>query len=97
MERNRVRGHAIPYFSEPEWHKARTVMVDGHTFHATYAEFTRKVEKVQAQLTRQGTASIRVYLDVDEFAAWCTANGRQVDADSRAAFAALKAAQDDSA
>ena len=82
-----TRGLGIPYYSEAEWHKAKAVMVDGGTFHATYAEFTAKVQQKQAELDRQGVATIRVYLRMDEFVPWCRANGRKIDANDRAAFA----------
>lgn len=91
----KLQGLGIPFYSEAEWHQARAVMVDGHTFHATYAEFTAKVEQVQAQLARQGTPTIRVYLRMAEFLPWCRANGRQIDANARADYAAIKARDHD--
>jgi hypothetical protein len=93
--RDNVRGVGIPYFSEAEWHKAKAVMADGHTFHDTYAEFIQRVAQVQAELARQHQPTVRVNIDVDRFVAWCRAHGRQVDAHSRQAFAALQAAHQD--
>ena len=90
-----TQGIGIPFYSEADWPRAKAVMVDGHTFPATYAEFTAKVEKAEAQLRRQGTPTIRVYLRLDEFLAWCRAHGRQVDTHARADFAALKAREQD--
>lgn len=58
--RDNVRGVGIPYFSEAEWHKAKAVMADGHTFHDTYAEFTQRVAQVQAELARQHQPTVRV-------------------------------------
>jgi len=90
-----VRGTGIPFFSESEWLKAKAVMEDGKTFHKTYAEFADRVAQRQAQMAGQNEPTIRVYIDVDEFVAWCRANGRKVDAQSRATYAGLKAAQQD--
>ncbi len=71
------------------------IMEDGHAFHETYAEFLGKAEEAERNLRRQGHATVRVYLRMDEFIPWC--RGRKIDAQARAEFAARKAAQSDGA
>lgn len=90
-----VQGIAIPFFSEREWTKARAQMEDRHTFHDRYAEYLQKVEEKEAQLRREGYAVMRVHIRLEEFIPWCRATGSKVDANSRAKFAAWKAAQAD--
>ena len=96
MEPNlNLQGIGIPYYSEAEWAKAKAVMTDGATFHATYAEFEAKVAKRQAELLQLGQATVRVNLTMAEFLPWCAISGREVNRQSGAEFAALKAAQQD--
>lgn len=91
-----IQGLAIPFWTEAEWRKAKAVLPDGHTFHATYAEFVAVVQAKQAQLAQEGTPSVRVHIQVDALLAWCGQRGRAVDAHARAHYAALVAAQNDS-
>lgn len=90
-----LQGMAIPFYSEAEWHKAKAACTDGHTFHATYGQFVAVVGAKQAQLMAQGIPTIRVYIDVDTFTAWCRRHGREIDAKARSEFAARQAAQQD--
>lgn len=90
-----LRGIGIPFYSEAEWHKAKALMEDGHTFHATYAQFVQRVAQQQAQLAGQHQASVRVNINVDAFIGWCRASNRQVNAKSRAEYASWRAAYDD--
>lgn len=91
-----LQGIGIPFYSETEWLKAKAVMEDGHTFHRTYADFVQHVSQRQAQLAGQNQPTIRIYIDVDKFVGWCRVNGRKVDAHSRAEYAGITAAQQDS-
>lgn len=90
-----LQGIGIPYFSEAEWHAAKAVMEDAHTFHDSYAEFVTAVDQAERHLRGQGMATVRVYLRMDEFVPWCKANGRQVDGKARADYAARKAMEND--
>jgi hypothetical protein len=90
-----LQGIAIPFFTEAQWMKARTVMEDGATFHDSYTEFVQRVQQAEMQLRREGKATIRVYIEPRLFADWCRANGCKVNAESRSHFAAWKAAQAD--
>jgi hypothetical protein len=90
-----LQGIAIPFFTEVQWLAARSVMEDGKTFHDSYAEFVQRVQHVEANLRRQGKATIRVNIEPATFANWCRANGRKVNAESRAAYASFIAAQQD--
>lgn len=90
-----IQGIGIPFFTASEWEKARTVMEDGQTFHGAYAEFVARVEAKQAELAQQGIATIRVHIEVDRFAAWCRQTGRAINAQSRAHYAGMVAAQQD--
>ncbi len=92
-----LQGLGIPFFEEAEWLKAKTAMEDGHTFHATYAEFVNAIQQGEKRLRAQGVATIRIPIVVDEFIAWCRSAGRKVNSNARAEYAALGAAKHDSA
>lgn len=92
----KIQGIGIPFFTASEWEKARGVMEDGHTFHGAYGDFVAKVQAKQAELAKQGIATIRVHIEVDRFVQWCRGSGRAVDSKSRAEYAAVAAAQQDS-
>lgn len=88
---NGLHGLGIPFYSEAEWLRAKTEMDDGDTFHDTYEEFVTRVKEVERELRREGQATIRVNLRMDEFAAWCRASGRKIDSNARAHYAGMRA------
>ena len=90
-----LQGIGIPFFTEAEWLAAKTVMEDGHTFHTSYLQFLAVVEQAERKLRRQGQASIRIYLRMDEFIPWCRANGRKINREARSDYAAWKAKEAD--
>jgi hypothetical protein len=90
-----LQGIGLPFFPAEEWSAAKTVMEDAHTFHDTYAEFVAAIEQGERRLRGQGQATIRVNLRMAEFIPWCKANGCKINAEGRAKFAAIKAAQAD--
>jgi hypothetical protein len=90
-----LQGIAIPFFTESQWIAARTVMEDGTTFHNSYADFVQLVVNKELELRAQGKSTIRINIDPQAFVDWCGLNGRKVNAESRAIFAAWKAAQAD--
>ena len=95
MKNLNLQGIAIPFFTESQWISARTVMEDGATFHDKYADFVQRVQQAEAQLRGQGKATIRVNIEPDTFAQWCRDHGRKVNSESRSAYAAIVAAQND--
>jgi hypothetical protein len=90
-----LQGIGIPFYSAEQWLKAKNTFPDGHTFHPTYGDFVAAVTRKQAELAAQGTPTIRVPVDVNQFMAWCRRNRRQVNSQSRADYAGRIAAQQD--
>lgn len=91
-----VQGVAIPFWTEVEWLKAKAALPDGHTFHDAYADFVAVVQAKQIELAQEGTPSVRIHLQLEPFLAWCGQNRQAVNAQARAKYAALIAAQNDS-
>jgi hypothetical protein len=81
----------LPWFTEVEWLVAKAGMADGPAFDDSYAGFVEGFERIEHALRRKGYATLRIHIRMAEFASWCRASGRQVDAGGRAAFAAWKA------
>jgi hypothetical protein len=91
----KLPGIAIPFFTREQWIAARSVMDDSQTFMDDYEEFVQRVTDSQQRFARQGHRTELIYVDVHHFAAWCRRTGRKVNSESRAHFAALKSAGQD--
>jgi hypothetical protein len=94
MKEKSLQGIGVAFYTRAEWDKARAVMPDGHTF-GSYDEFVARITEVTHQARAKGQAVIRVYINTDEYIAWCRLNGRQVNANSRAEYAGIRAAEQD--
>lgn len=69
----------------------RFVAVSADRMPATYDDWLRRVEPRVEQLKATGSEPIKVSVDPDAMAAWCRGNGRKVDTNGRAAYAAMLA------
>lgn len=85
---------AIPWLTEAEWLLAREYMDDGKSFHRTYATFVAEVQVLERKFRALGKTPVRVPIVKDEFTGWCDARGRRINGQSRAAFAGLRAVED---
>jgi hypothetical protein len=69
-------------------------MEDAATLPAHFEDWRAQAEVTERRIEQEGTAAMRVFIDPEEFPAWCRLHGRRVDATARGRFAsgaALKA------
>ena len=84
-----IRGVAVPWFTAETFPRLREISANADDLPDTYAEFLTLAEPRFARHASNGVPMQRVYIDPDELAEWCKANGRPVDAYARAGFAAF--------
>lgn len=65
--------------------------------HETYEDYVASAGKKLGELEKRGVVFQRIGFDPDELAAWCRAEFGKVNSESRAAYAAVLAAQQDNA
>jgi len=83
MIRNKQAG--VLWLTPANYDRAVALSDDGMP--ASYEAWREKIDRVIGGLPA-GVEVVRVEVDPDEVAAWCRANGRKVDTNSRSAFAA---------
>jgi hypothetical protein len=66
----------------------RALSADADSMAKTYDEWLAGVTKTMADLRQRGLVARRVDVEVGELAAWCQQQGRPLDGEARAAYAA---------
>ena len=83
----KVQVIGIPWFSRDDFARLRAMFTDGDKLHRTYDEWLTAAKKTRHSIMAQGTRVVRAKIDPDTFPAWCAANGHDLDAKGRVAFA----------
>ena len=86
---------AIAWYTEEEWRRLKKRAVDRDELDNSYAEWQQNATNVIAQFAQRGIEAIPVFIRVKELAAWCRKQGRALDGQSRAEYAAFKLRQID--
>lgn len=89
------QGVGVAWFHEKDYDRLRQMFDDGHKLPLTYKEWLQQVENRLERFKDSGTPIVKVYIEPEEFAAWCRAEGCKVDAQARSHFAALGAKRQD--
>ena len=76
------------WYHEADYDRLRNMFVDGAQLQPTFLQWQDEAERASKQLARQGYLAIKVYIDPDTFPEWCRANGHDLDANARSAYAA---------
>ncbi|NMV37220.1 hypothetical protein [Ralstonia insidiosa] len=88
-----VQAVGIPWYKESDFLRLRALFVDGDKLHPTFLQWKDAAEQLHKRLMRQGVVVVKAYIDPETFPAWCAANGHNVDANGRNAFANVEAAR----
>lgn len=86
-----IRAVGIPWYDREDYARVLAVMEDAEVLPATWEDWFKKAKNVRDQLRAQGHLVEKVHVDPDTFPDWCRANGHNVDAKGRTAFANLAA------
>lgn len=70
-----------------DWNRYVSLCIDRETLPTTYEKWLYRAEKAAKRLTQQGWEIIRVYVDLDEFSAWCRLKRLDINSDARTEYA----------
>jgi hypothetical protein len=76
------------WYTEKQWQRLRELADDVGALDATYADWLETAERAMADLRSNGVMAVKVPVDVDEAAAWCTQHSQPFNSAGRAAFVA---------
>ena len=76
----------LAWYRPENFAEVRAMMTDSDVLPASHQELMNRVHKLERHFRRSGIAIVRVYLDTDDFPAFCRANGLDLDAEGRLAY-----------
>lgn len=77
----------LPWYDACDWEQIKAIMEDGHSLASTYGKWHADAKELEEALRGEGYAVVRAHIRPVDFVAWCKANGHQVNAKGRNAFA----------
>jgi hypothetical protein len=69
----------LAWFRREDYRTLKSLFADGTGLHPSYDEWLKAAEGMFEQLKRQGIETHKVYIDPEEFPAWCKANGLNIE------------------
>jgi hypothetical protein len=78
----------MSWYRADDYPKILRIMIDSDCLPQTFREFERKAETGFREMTAKGHVVERVYIDPDEFVAWCAERGVELDTRARQRFCA---------
>jgi len=78
----------VAWYTREQWVVVRAVATDPDNLEGTYEDWVIMAERTIQELARTGMVLEKVAIDGQALLAWCQREGRPVDAEARAAFAA---------
>lgn len=90
MKRNKGTFVGLAWYRAEQWEALTAFCEDRENLEATYEAWRRSAEKALRELRSEGVHVERVDFDLEEFKAWCAANGKRPVGDSRSEFTSLK-------
>ena len=73
--------------SKDQWEQFLAMMDDSGDNFSTWEQWKIQIDQVLADMTMKGVEVVEVEVDLDDFSAWCDANGRARDGSSRSLYA----------
>ncbi|BEV00100.1 hypothetical protein [Novosphingobium olei] len=81
----------LVWYRRADYRRVLEVMLDAENLPRTFDKWQGQAERAETDFKRRGHATVRAYVDPNDFVAWCAATGHQVDAKGRNAWANLAA------
>ncbi|MCW2406151.1 hypothetical protein M2336_002780 [Sphingobium sp. B1D7B] len=78
----------VAWYKRADYPRILEIVADPELLPATFDQWQELAEQLERQVARSGGRLIRVDLNPKKFIAWCAANGHNLDARGRMAFAA---------
>ena len=76
----------LGWYTREQWQRLVALAPDRADLDDTFEEWREQAERALEELTAQGHAIRKVFVDVDDLAAWCESRGRPRDASARAEY-----------
>jgi hypothetical protein len=92
MVRMQIRGVVMPWFRREDYDRIRKIMEGGDKWLRDYNEWETRAERQAKDAEVQGYVVERVYVDPDDFEAWCAAGDHKADSIGRQRYAVERAA-----
>ena len=83
----------LAWFTAESYPRVRELFTDRDERIENFRDWLERATQVEKIKKADGFRVIRVHLDATDFPAWCRRNGRNVDSDAVADYAAEKAAE----
>jgi len=77
----------LPWYRKGDYARLRASFADGARLHERYPEWSAAARATEAHLVAQGHRVVRVEIEPEEFAAWCSACNVAPDAEARMRYA----------
>lgn len=82
-----IRATGIPWYAREDYPRILAVMEDAQKLHTRWEDWFKAAKQLRDRLRAQGYLVVEAHIDPDTFPDWCRANGHNVDAKGRSAFA----------
>lgn len=76
----------IVCYKKSQFAAFKNLCTDGDQLPDTYADHLLRVQEAEQFMRGQGAEPVKVYVDIEEWQAWCAANGHRLDHEGRIAF-----------
>jgi uncharacterized membrane protein len=83
-----ISATGLVWYDREDYPRILEVMKDAHVLPDTYDQWRKKAENVERGAQHSGALVVRAVIKPEQFLAWCTIRGLNVDAKARNAFAA---------
>lgn len=83
----------IAWYERSDYSRILEIMDDAEKLPRTYDRWKQIAERGESQLRSAGHIVVRAVIKPDDFVAWCSRHGHEVDAKGRMAFANVEAAR----
>ena len=81
---------AMVWYREEDWDQLIEIFSDVDLLPTTFNEWLEKANQNLLVAEKSGDMVVKVFIDPEEFPAWCTKLGKKTDAESRTQFAIEK-------
>lgn len=79
---------AVAWYTREQWVAVRAIAIDPENLESTYEDWVAMAEQALQKLVQTGMRLQKVAISSGSLLEWCQREGRPVDAEARATFAA---------
>lgn len=76
----------VCWYKKEEWKKMKSVCADSYKLEDTFEEWEQMVTNTLHEMKKAGLIGKKVYINTDDFVAWCAIYNLPLDAASRSRF-----------